>query len=398
MLTAWIPVDDSQDDLRDFAWRYQWTRLHQNAAVTVLDTNGATLSSHGNLLTADANGITEWDAAGAAPTLRWSGDASDVTLSPNGRWAAITSGEITNLIDISCGNTALQMPHDRCAFSSNSKFIVAWTANAEIESIASERDAFPVLTLGTETPQPTESLDVSGFSGLPDVADRLQLADDGRSFLLRGTHPSKDFTKYYQAAAILAEQPGPVSWDHRNRVTSCAISPSRRIIASGSGTGIVHLRLRSDLTNKVAISTHLGSVTTLRFSFDGTKLAAGGSNGSIHVWDVSTLDDLTKLAEPQAHTPRLLRTIKAHVHVVRSLTFSPDGSKLASFDDDGVSKLWNWQTVARRYEVKEFGSRSLDGSTALEFENRNGGVAVKEVMPQHEVVRRSISTRLNQNS
>jgi WD40 repeat protein len=167
----------------------------------------------------------------------------------------------------------------------------------------------------------------------------------------------------------------------------------------------------------------------LQFSPNGTKLAAGGMNGTIDVWDVSALHDLSQLPEPKAlasgdarenrgsdtpvagangsqvksseistrprlaasaHVPRLLRTIKAHLHAVRSLTFSTDGTRLASRDSDGVSKLWDWQIVDGRYEVKDMGEELLDGYVAISFENEDGGVVVTEVTSQQEIVSGSI--------
>ena len=35
LLAAWIPTD-SKEDLREFSWRYLWTRLHCSALHTVL--------------------------------------------------------------------------------------------------------------------------------------------------------------------------------------------------------------------------------------------------------------------------------------------------------------------------------------------------------------------------
>ena len=413
LLTAWIPVDDSQEDLRDFAWRYQWTRLHHSAAVTVRETSGATLSSEGHLITADAKGLTEWDAAGVAPTLRWSGDASQVTLSPDGRWAAIHFGEIISLIDIAAGDAVLEIPHDRCAFSAGSNFIAAWTANVDIASLAPGDEAVSVWKLTDEVPFRVEPLAIQRMRTLPANASRLQLADDGRSFLIRGGwNPA--FLSYVQVAAILQEQPDPVSWRHTNVVSSCTISPNGKLIASGSGTGMVHVRLRSNLVEKLVIGMHGGSVKALSFSPSGTELAAGGSDGSIDIWDITALHELSQLPGPKAqaaqpsggsghgsdvtrprlapsaHTPRLLRTIKAHLHAIRSLTFSSDGAILASFDSDGVSKRWNWHRVDGRYEVKNMGGELLDGYVAFSFENQNGGVVVKEVTPQQEIVSGSI--------
>ena len=410
LLSTWIPLDDSQEDLREFSWRYQWTRLHQSAALTVVDTSAATLNSHGNLLTADANGITEWDAVGTAPTLRWSGDASHVTLSPDGHWAAVHFSEIISLIDITRGESVIEVPHDRCVFSADSQFLAAWTANVEVESLEPDEVAIQVWSLAKDEPQQTEPLVLKRIKTLPTDARRIQLDNDGRSFLLQGV------PKYWRVAAYLDELPDPVSWGHGGAVCSCAFSQDGQLIASGNTTGMVRLSLRSDPTEKLVIGSHGGGVAALRFSPDGMKLAAGGFNGTIDIWDVSALRQLSKLPEPKAiasgdatdgvpadnetstrprlapsaHTPRLLRTIKAHLHAVRSITFSTDGTRLASRDADGVSKLWDWQNVDGRHEVKDMGEELLDGYVAFSFDNQDGGVVVTEVPPQQEIVSGSI--------
>ena len=46
LLAAWIPVDESED-LREFAWRYQWTQLYKGATVTKLKTTRSSLVGRG---------------------------------------------------------------------------------------------------------------------------------------------------------------------------------------------------------------------------------------------------------------------------------------------------------------------------------------------------------------
>ena len=55
--------------------------------------------------------------------------------------------------------------------------------------------------------------------------------------------------------------------------------------------------------------------TSLAFSPDGKRLAAGGVDGLGHVWD--------------AATGKLLRVLRGHSTNLHSLAFSPDGKKLA---------------------------------------------------------------------
>ena len=130
LLTAWIPVDESED-FREFSWRYQWTRLYKGAAVTKLKTSGAALSAEGHLLTANDAGIHEWDESGTHFETRWSGDATNVTFSPDGRWAAIALDGQTQLIEVASGNSVTSIPHANCSFSARGEFLAAWTSEAQ---------------------------------------------------------------------------------------------------------------------------------------------------------------------------------------------------------------------------------------------------------------------------
>ena len=124
LLTAWMPQGDSEEDRRDFAWRYQWTQLHKGAAITKLSTTGATISPEGHLLTADDRGLHRWNESGNDSSMIWSGDASSVTFSPDRRWAGVTIDDVTRLVEISrdgkalkIGRTSLDFPHKRYSFS-----------------------------------------------------------------------------------------------------------------------------------------------------------------------------------------------------------------------------------------------------------------------------------------
>ena len=130
------------------------------------------------------------------------------------------------------------------------------------------------------------------------------------------------------------------------------------MIASAGGMGIVELRLTSDVAQKLTIRTHGRPLQTVRFSSDGKRLAVGGNDGTIDVWDVSKLASLASLGTQhqqeeandlrvpsiQTAMPRLIRTIKAHISPISyfeaALNFSADGNLLASRDLTGTVKLW----------------------------------------------------------
>ena len=112
-----------------------------------------------------------------------------------------------------------------------------------------------------------------------------------------------------------------------------------------------------------------GAISTLTFSPDGTRLAAGSGN-TIRLWDVEIREiiasleghadadwvnsvsfspDGTHLAAGSGNTIRLwdvetreiIASLKGHADWVNSVSFSPDGATLASGAGDGTILLWD---------------------------------------------------------
>ena len=340
LLAAWIPTD-SQPDLREFAWRYQWTRLHFSALHTVLECDAAGISGDGNLVTADETGLRVWDDGGAVLDHVWTQDASQARLSPNGRWAAIPDRREVQLIELKSGQVTQRIPGNRCVFSANGELIAAWG------------NQIPIGVWNAATGEHVSALESLAAAGLPSNPSQSAffLAPSGRSVFLRG-HP-----EYYQATAFIDGRSDPVVFRHRNQAGGGAWSPDGRLIASGSATGRLLMARTSDPGKTLVTGSHGSPTSVTAFSPDSTRLASGGSDGTIDIWDVpsvlassgasydqtATLDNgegvLLEAADQWQGPPGLILSLQAHLSRIRSLVFSPDGSRIVTLDSAGVAKL-----------------------------------------------------------
>ena len=72
---------------------------------------------------------------------------------------------------------------------------------------------------------------------------------------------------------------------------------------------------------------HTARVHALAFIPDGRRLASGGREGAILLWDSATR--------------RLTCRIGSHIQRINALAFAPDGRTLASASYDRTIKLWH---------------------------------------------------------
>ena len=88
---------------------------------------------------------------------------------------------------------------------------------------------------------------------------------------------------------------------------------------------------------------HERPVESVAFSPDGTKLATGGNDNSIHIWDIATGEKLS--------------TFNGHSDWIAFLTFSPDGSSLLSGSVDNTVRLWDVETGNQRLLLEAMGGQ-----------------------------------------
>ncbi|KAG1843729.1 WD40-repeat-containing domain protein, partial [Suillus tomentosus] len=72
---------------------------------------------------------------------------------------------------------------------------------------------------------------------------------------------------------------------------------------------------------------HTDWVRSVSFSPDGTRIVSGSDDKTIQLWDAGTGQPV---GEP----------LKGHTDWVRSVSFSPDGTRIISSSDDGTVRVW----------------------------------------------------------
>ena len=105
---------------------------------------------------------------------------------------------------------------------------------------------------------------------------------------------------------------------------------------------------------------HEGAVLSVDWRPDGTRLASGGQDGLVQVWNVDDRE------EPSA-------VFRGHSHVVRQVRWSPDGSRLASASQDGTVKIWDPAVSSSSEDLS--GSSGWSGGAVWSRDGRSLAIA-----------------------
>ena len=143
---------------------------------------------------------------------------------------------------------------------------------------------------------------------------------------------------------------------HQHEIRCLAISPSGKILASGSADHTVRLWDLHEPRSLKVLSGHTGWVNCLAISPSGSLLASAGRDSRIGLWRLPS--------------GRALKKLRGHTQTVFCLAISPDGLLLASGSSDRTVRLWALPT----------------GQELTTLEGHDGGVSCLAISPAGELL------------
>jgi WD40 repeat protein len=135
------------------------------------------------------------------------------------------------------------------------------------------------------------------------------------------------------------ERPWPVG-----HVVSVAFGPHGGRVATGGTDGTVRV-WNSETGEQIgSFQGSTGSVSSVAFSPDGRWIVAGGSDGTTRIWAVGS------------HQP--LAVLRIHTDSVNSVAVTPD-LRIVSGSDDQTAKIYSCDTCVSMREIEEMAERHL---------------------------------------
>jgi WD40 repeat protein len=132
-----------------------------------------------------------------------------------------------------------------------------------------------------------------------------------------------------RAPAAANTDPGPP-----NTVLALAFSPDRALLAAGGTDGQVHLFNPADGKYVRSLAGHTSSVTGLQFHPSGTVLVSSSKDRTVRLWNPAN--------------GQLVKALEGHTAWVEGVTLLAQGTRLASVGADHSVRLWDLTDPAKK--------------------------------------------------
>ena len=182
-----------------------------------------------------------------------------------------------------------------------------------------------------------------------------------------------------------------VEYNRRVRygISAIAFSPDGRTIASGDQEGRLKLWDVETRNDVATIKGHTDEVSAVVFSPDGTMFASGSGDDTVKLWDVEAKETVAARFK-RFVTRRESATLRGIMGYVESVTFSPDGTILATGSPEGVN-LWDVETKRNIAVLRGPGNTSPKFINAVRFSP--DGSILAAASADSEVILWSVSGR-----
>ena len=269
-------------------------------------------------------------------------------LSPDGRLAALAQANKVRVFDTSTGKETCQIDSAdddfrRLIFSPDSARLVILDDKVRWLSAESGEVIAAVNQKLRSEKMPSGSYTRS-----------LALSADGLTLAVVG-HGSHDSQFSIFRLDETAKKVTPLAKDagFNGTLSGCALSPDGQRIAVGHSVGGGDLHVFDTTTGRpiaAHMSAHASSIRAITFSSDGAKLATADNEGTIKIWQ-----DAQKLTAKSM----ALVTLKGHQGAITAVRFSIDGKRLVTTSVDKTARVWeleNAGTAVRQLEGITYGS------------------------------------------